>query len=111
MTAREGIADGGLQTLTIPDFENRLHRCREIAAICGQRRRACGEVREPGRRQAIGAKAVVEAPAQNRAPQLKHLRRLERIGDSREQALVGRQLQGQGAAAVTAALAVQRGCV
>jgi hypothetical protein len=59
-----------------------------------------------GRGLAIGAEAVVEAPAEDAVAQLEHFRRFERIGDSGEETLVGRHLQGQGAAgpAIPAAL-------
>ena len=51
-----------------------------------------GNAAAAGGSLAVGAKVVVEAPAEDRAPQLEHLRSLERIGGRGEQTLVGRNL-------------------
>ena len=66
--------------------------------VAGQLRRAGGDAAAAGRGLAIGAEAVVEAPAEDGVAQLEHFRRFERIGDSGEETLVGRHLKGQGAA-------------
>jgi len=78
------------------DLQYRLHRRRQVSAVAGQCRRAGGDVAAAGRGLAIGAEAVVEAPAEDAVAQLEHFRRFERIKDSGEETLVGRHLQGQG---------------
>ena len=94
----ECVGNGGLKGIRVADLQDRLHRRRQIAAVAGQRWRAGGNATAAGRGLAIGAEAVVEAPAEDGVAQLEHFRRFERIGDSGEETLVGRHLQGQGAA-------------
>jgi hypothetical protein len=98
MAAGEGIGNGGLNRIRVADLQDRLHRRRQIAADDGQRMGAGGDAAAAGRGLAIGAEAVVEAPAEDGVAQLEHFRRFERIRDSGEETLVGRHLQGQGAA-------------
>ena len=90
----------------VTDLDDRLHGGGQVTAVGRQGQGAGGNAPAAGGGLAVGAKAVVKAPAQDHAAQLEHLRRLQGVRNGGQQALVRRHLQGERLAAATLAAAL-----
>jgi hypothetical protein len=86
---REGVVDGRVQGVGVPDLADRLQRRREVGAVVVEHRGAGAHPGLARRGVGVGAEVVVEPPRADALPQQQHLGRDPRVGERGEHAVGG----------------------